>query len=205
MVKIKPIVCLAAAFFILSSCQNVATKAQQGGYDPSLTKGIRWRPICPYRGGRATAVAGVASQPNVYYYGATGGGVWKTTDGGANWEPVSDGHFKMGSVGAIGVADSDPNVVYAGMGESPIRGNVSHGDGVYKTTDAGKSWKRVGLDDSRQISRVRVHPRNPDVVYVAAQGHVWGPTTSEVCFDQKTAARIGSASSSRATRPARRT
>jgi photosystem II stability/assembly factor-like uncharacterized protein len=145
-------------------------------------KGLKWRQIGPFRGGRVTAVAGVPSQPNVYYFGATGGGIWKTTDGGANWEPVSDGQVKTGSVGAIGVSESDPNVVYAGMGESPIRGNVSHGDGVYKSTDAGKTWKYIGLDDSRQISKVRVHPRNPDLVYVAAQGHVWGPNDQRGIF-----------------------
>jgi photosystem II stability/assembly factor-like uncharacterized protein len=111
----------------------------------------------------------------VYYFGATGGGVYKTTDGGANWEPVSDGYFKTGSVGAIGVAESDPNVIYVGMGESPIRGNVSHGDGMYKSTDAGKSWKHTGLGETRHIARVRVHPKNPDIVFVAALGHIFGP------------------------------
>ena len=185
MLKTKAAFCLAAAIFILCSSLNVATRAQSGTYDASLIKGLRWRPIGPYRGGRATAVAGVPSQPNVYYFGATGGGVWKTTDGGTNWEPISDGFFKMGSVGAIGVAESDPNVVYVGMGESPIRGNVSHGDGVYKTTDAGKTWKRVGLEDSRQISRIRVHPRNPDLVYAGAQGHVWGPNDQRGVFRSK--------------------
>ncbi|MBI3653755.1 MAG: glycosyl hydrolase [Acidobacteria bacterium] len=157
-------------------------QAQQSGYDANLTKGLKWRQIGPYRGGRSTAVAGVTSQPKVYYFGATGGGVWKTSDGGINWEPVSDGFFKTGSVGAIGVAESDPNVIYVGMGESPIRGNVSHGDGVYKSTDAGKSWKPVGLENTRQISRVRVHPKNPDIVYVAAQGHVWGPNEQRGVF-----------------------
>ena len=131
-------------------------------------------------------MAGVASQPFVYYYGATGGGVWKTTDGGINWEPVSDGSvFGTGSVGAIAVSDSDPNVVYVGMGESPIRGNVSHGDGVYKSTDAGKTWKRIGLEDTRQIPRIRVHPKNSDLVYVAALGHIWGPNDQRGVFRSK--------------------
>jgi photosystem II stability/assembly factor-like uncharacterized protein/uncharacterized protein (DUF2164 family) len=150
--------------------------------DHSLLKGLRWREIGPYRGGRATAVAGVASQPNVFYFGACGGGVWKTTDGGINWFPVSDNFFKTGSVGAIGIAESDPNVIYVGMGEVPIRGNVSHGDGVYKSTDAGKTWKHAGLADTRQIGRVRVHPKNPDVVYVAALGHVFGPNEERGVF-----------------------
>jgi photosystem II stability/assembly factor-like uncharacterized protein len=122
----------------------------------------------------------------VFYFGGTGGGVWKTTDGGINWEAVSDGSvFGTGSVGAIGLSDSDPNTVYVGMGESPIRGNVSHGDGVYKSTDAGKTWKRIGLEDTRQISRIRVHPKNPDIVYVAAQGHVWAPNQQRGVFRSK--------------------
>jgi photosystem II stability/assembly factor-like uncharacterized protein len=157
-------------------------RAQQGAMDDNRIKGLKYRQIGPYRGGRATAVAGVTSQPNVYYFGATGGGVWKTTDGGINWEPISDGFFKTGSVGAIGVSESDPNVVYVGMGEVPIRGNVSHGDGVYKSTDAGKTWKHMGLEDTRQISRVRVHPKNPDIVYVGALGHVWGPNEERGVF-----------------------
>jgi photosystem II stability/assembly factor-like uncharacterized protein len=118
----------------------------------------------------------------VYYFGATGGGVWKTTDGGVNWDAVSDGYFGTGSVGAIGVSESDPNVLYVGMGESPIRGNVSHGDGIYKSTDAGKTWKSVGLTDTRQIPRLRVHPRNPDIAYAAALGHVFGPNEERGVF-----------------------
>jgi photosystem II stability/assembly factor-like uncharacterized protein len=122
----------------------------------------------------------------VFYFGGTGGGVWKTTDGGINWEPVSDGSvFGTGSVGAIGLSDSDANTIYVGMGESPIRGNVSHGDGVYKSTDGGKTWKHIGLEDTRQISRIRVNPKNPDIVYVAAQGHVWAPNQQRGVFRSK--------------------
>ncbi len=161
-----------------------AASPAPGPFD--LIKPLQYRSIGPYRGGRSAAVAGVASQPFVYYYGATGGGVWKTTDGGINWEPITDGSvFGTGSVGAIAVADSDPNVVYVGMGESPIRGNVSHGDGMYKSTDAGKTWKRIGLEDTRQISRVRVHPKNPDLVYVAALGHIFGPNDQRGVFRSK--------------------
>jgi len=154
--------------------------------EPDLLKPLQYRSIGPYRGGRSAAVAGVPSQPYVFYYGATGGGVWKSTDGGINWESVSDNSvFGTGSVGAIGISDSDPNTIYVGMGESPIRGNVSHGDGVYKSIDAGKTWKRVGLEDTRQIARIRVHPKNPDVVYVAALGHVWGPNEQRGVFRSK--------------------
>jgi photosystem II stability/assembly factor-like uncharacterized protein len=157
--------------------------------DDNPLKGLQWRSIGPFRGGRVTAVAGVTSQPMVYYFGATGGGVWKTTDGGVNWEPISDGYFTTGSVGAIGVSESDPNVIYVGMGESPIRGNVSHGDGVYKSTDAGKTWKKIGLEATRQIGRVRVHPKNPDLVYVAALGHVFGPNDQRGVFRSKDGGR----------------
>src|SRR2546428_8496906 len=164
--------------------QSTGTTSTQTQTD-SL-KVLQWRSIGPFRGGRSTAVAGVASQPMVFYFGGTGGGVWKTTDGGINWEPVSDGSvFGTGSVGAIGLSDSDPNTVYVGMGESPIRGNVSHGDGVYKSTDGGKTWKHIGLEDTRQISRIRVHPKNPDIVYVAAQGHVWAPNQQRGIFRSK--------------------
>src|SRR5688572_11177003 len=154
--------------------------------DADPLKALQWRSIGPFRGGRVTAVAGVPSQPMVYYFGATGGGVWKTTDGGINWEPISDGSvFGTGSVGAIGLSDSDPNTLYVGMGESPVRGNVSHGDGVYKSTDTGKTWKRVGLEDTRQIGRVRVHPKNSDTVYVAALGHIFGPSEQRGVFRSK--------------------
>src|SRR5919197_6541686 len=138
-------------------------------------QGLEWRNVGPFRGGRSVAVAGVSEKPLVYYFGGTGGGVWKTTDAGITWKNVSDGQLGTGSVGTIAVAESDPNVVYVGMGEGCIRGNVSHGDGVYKSTDAGQTWRNVGLRDTRQIGRVRVHPKDPDLVYVAALGHAFGP------------------------------
>src|ERR1700685_2952087 len=113
--------------------------------DLTVLKTLKWRPIGPFRGGRVVAVAGVESQPDVYYFGGVGGGVWKTTNGGADWQPVSDGQpFGTASVGAVAVSESDPNVVYAGMGESDIRGNVSYGDGMYKSMDGGKTWKHIG-------------------------------------------------------------
>ena len=150
-----------------------------------LFEGMEFRCIGPYRGGRSTAVTGVRHDPLTFYFGGTGGGVWKTADGGSNWENVSDKDFKTGSVGAIAVSESDPNVVYVGMGEAPIRGNVSHGDGVWKSTDGGLTWKNVGLGGTRHISRVRVNPTDPDLVYVAAQGHVWGPNPERGIFRSK--------------------
>jgi photosystem II stability/assembly factor-like uncharacterized protein len=143
----------------------------------TLFPALKWRNIGPFRGGRATTVCGVRQDPFTYYFGSTGGGVWKTTDGGSSWSNISDGFFKTGSVGAIEVAPSDPNVIYVGMGEAPIRGVMtSHGDGVYKSTDAGQTWQHMGLENTRQISKVHVHPDNPDWVYVAAQGSPYMPT-----------------------------
>ena len=132
---------------------------------PSLSDqfpGLEFRNIGPFRGGRVTAVAGLPDEPLVYYFGATGGGLWKTADGGATWKPLADKFLKTSSVGAVAIAESDPNVIFAGMGQAPIRGNTSHGDGVYKSTDAGATWTNVGLQDTQQISRVRIHPKDPD-------------------------------------------
>ncbi|NND32593.1 MAG: glycosyl hydrolase [Saprospiraceae bacterium] len=143
----------------------------------SLFHGMKWRNIGPFRGGRVTTVCGVQQDPFTYYFGSTGGGVWKTVNAGASWINVSDGYFKTGSVGAIAVAPSDPNVIYVGMGEAPIRGVMtSHGDGVYRSTDAGKTWEHIGLERSRQISKIQVHPDNPDLAYVSVQGSPYQPT-----------------------------
>ena len=145
-------------------------------------RSMEWRCIGPFRGGRVVAVAGDPSDPMTFYFGACAGGVWKTTDGGTYWENVSDGFFKTAAVGAIAVSQSDPNVIYAGMGESCIRGDVSHGDGVYRSTDAGTTWAHLGLEETRHIARVRIHPENPDIVYVAALGHVYGPNEQRGVF-----------------------
>ena len=144
--------------------------------------GLEWRQLGPFRGGRVEAVAGDPRERNTFYFGSCGGGVWKTTDGGLYWRNVSDGFFKRASVGAIAVAASDPNVVYAGMGEACIRGNVSHGDGVYRSTDGGKTWSHLGLENTRNIGKVRVHPQDPDIAYVAALGHAHGPNPERGIF-----------------------
>lgn len=143
----------------------------------SVFKPLKWRNVGPFRGGRSVTSCGVESNPQVYYMGTTGGGVWKTENAGWTWFNVSDGFFKTGSVGAVAVAGSDPNVVYVGTGEHAPRGVMSsYGDGVYKSTDAGKTWKKMGLDLTMHISCIRIHPQNPDIVYVAAQGAMYGAT-----------------------------
>ncbi len=134
----------------------------------------RWRCIGPFRGGRVVTVAGDVNKLGTFYFGACAGGVWKTEDAGQYWECISDGFFKTGSVGALAVSEVDPNVIYAGMGEATIRIDVSHGDGVYKSTDAGRTWRHIGLDDTRHIGKIRIHPRDPDTVFAAALGHAFG-------------------------------
>jgi photosystem II stability/assembly factor-like uncharacterized protein len=143
--------------------------------DTAALNTLKWREVGPFRGGRSVAVAGSAARPNEYYMGTVGGGVFKTLDGGQSWAAVTDKYFG-GTIGGIAVSPSSPDVVYVGGGEYALRGNVSHGEGVWKSTDAGKTWTSLGLKLTRQISRVLVHPTNPDVVYIAAQGNVWAPT-----------------------------
>ena len=150
--------------------------------EQNMLNALEWRCIGPPRGGRVVAVAGDPVNPAVFYFGACAGGVWKTDDAGTYWQNVSDGYFRTASVGAIAVPDSDPNVVYVGMGEACIRLDVSYGDGVYKSTDAGKTWTHMGLEDTRHIARIRVHPNNPDIVYVAALGHAFGPNGQRGVF-----------------------
>jgi photosystem II stability/assembly factor-like uncharacterized protein len=147
--------------------------AQQARIDPSVYGGLRWRSIGPFRGGRVNGVSGVPGQPNTFYFGSVGGGVWKTTNAGRTWLPIFDSQ-PIASIGAIGVAPSNPNIVYVGTGEADMRSQISYGNGMYKSTDAGKTWTHIGLDNTRQIGRVLVDPQNPDVVFVAALGHVYG-------------------------------
>lgn len=145
-------------------------------YPEALYSSLEYRLIGPFRGGRSGTVAGVPGEPNLFYFGATGGGVWRTTDGGLSWENISDGYFG-GSIGAVEVSQSDPNVIYVGGGEQTVRGNVSSGYGVWKTEDAGKTWKSMGLGKSRHISRMRIHPKDHNIVYAAVMGNLYKPTT----------------------------
>ncbi len=143
---------------------------------------MKWRCVGPFRGGRIVAVSGSYDDPSTFYFGAVAGGIWKTTDAGSYWTPISDGYLNTSSIGALAVAPSDSNVIYAGTGETTIRIDVTHGDGVYKSTDAGKSWDHIGLEDTRFIGKIRVHPDNPDIVWVAALGHAYGPNKERGVF-----------------------
>jgi photosystem II stability/assembly factor-like uncharacterized protein len=143
--------------------------------DTNILRSLRWRSIGPDRGGRSIAVSGVRGRPREAYFGAVGGGLWKTTDGGENWAPVTDGQVKSSSVGAVAVSETNPDIVYIGMGESCIRGNIMSGDGVYKSTDAGKTWTHVGFGEKQNISKIRIHPTNPEIVFVAAFGNMSVP------------------------------
>jgi photosystem II stability/assembly factor-like uncharacterized protein len=151
-------------------------------FDPSLFNALRWRSIGPDRGGRSIACAGSASRLFEYYFGATGGGLWKTTDGGTTWKPITDGQIKSSSIGAVAVSESNSDTVFIGMGETELRGNIMQGDGVYKSTDAGKTWSHAGLSNTHAISRIRIHPKNPDLVYVCALGHPYGPNDERGIF-----------------------
>ncbi|MDE3143016.1 MAG: glycosyl hydrolase [Bacteroidota bacterium] len=154
-------------------------------YNKKLFSGLKWRCIGPFRSGRSTAVTGVVNQPMVYYAGQTGGGVWKTTDGGNTWLCVSDSIFTSSSVGALAVAKSNPNIIYAGTGEVEMRNNISFGDGVYKSSDAGKTWKHIGLEKSYAIGTIAVDPQNPDIVYAAALGKIFGANKERGLYRSK--------------------
>ena len=165
--------------FLVSFVGQIAFAASK--YDESLFKGMKWRSIGPYRGGRVLAVTGIPGDPYTFYFGSVAGGVWRTTDGGMNWNPLFDKEA-VSSIGAIAVAESNRNVIYVGTGEACIRGNISYGNGVYKSTDAGKTWSNVGLKDTQHIASVIIHPRNPDIVLVAALGHAYGPNSERGVF-----------------------
>src|SRR5688572_21076672 len=172
------VLCISGDFVGPSS----PVSAQTPSIDPALVNAYRWRSIGPNRGGRSIAVSGVKGRPLEAYFGAVGGGLWKTVDAGNNWFPVTDGQITSSSVGAVAVSDSNPDVLYIGMGESCIRGNIMPGDGVYKSTDAGKTWTKIGFNSSDAISRIRIHPTNHDIVYVASFGLYSGPSDERGVF-----------------------
>src|SRR5262245_33806302 len=156
--------------------------APAGGVDPAFFKGLHYRLVGPSRGGRVTTVTGVPSQSKTFYMGVASGGLFRTTDSGASWVPLTDGKVPLGSTGSIAVADSDPNIIYLGTGSDGVRSNVSTGRGVYKTTDGGQTWKFAGLYNAGQIGAVRIHPTNPDIVWVAANGDIFKPNAERGVF-----------------------
>jgi photosystem II stability/assembly factor-like uncharacterized protein len=165
----------------LTTVAAIVCAAATPPVDPKLFSGMQWRQVGPFRGGRALAIEGVPGEPNTWYFGAVAGGVWKTTDGGGNWTPLFDKQ-DISSIGAIAVAPSDHNTIYVGTGEAAIRGDTTYGTGVYKSVDAGKNWKNIGLRDTRQIGALIVHPKNPDIALVAALGHAFGPNAERGIF-----------------------
>ena len=161
--------CVIIAMFGVLLCGSHSTAQQP---DASLYSGLRWRMIGPFRGGRVNAVSGVLGQPDIFYFGSVGGGVWKSSNAGRTWTPIFDS-TNVASIGAIGVAPSDSNVIYVGTGEADMRDSIAFGNGVYKSTDAGKTWKHLGLENTKQIGRIIVDPNNPNTVFLAALGNVY--------------------------------
>ncbi|HEX9940753.1 MAG TPA: hypothetical protein VGG03_01955 [Thermoanaerobaculia bacterium] len=173
---------IAAVLFL------AASSAFAAGVDPALFQDLRWRLIGPFRGGRVLAVSGVPGEPEHFYFGSVNGGVWETNDAGRTWQPIFDGQ-PIGSIGALAIAPSNPRVIYVGSGEADMRSDIAQGDGLYKSVDGGKTWTHIGLADSQQIGRVLVHPQDPDLVYVAALGHPYGPNAERGVFRSKDGGR----------------
>jgi photosystem II stability/assembly factor-like uncharacterized protein len=164
---------------VLALCGSLRLSGQT--LDKTAWSGIKWRSIGPFRGGRVETVAGIPGNPDVYYFGAVTGGVWKTTDAGRIWQPMFDKE-PIASIGAIAIDPQDTNVIYAGTGEACLRGNISFGNGVYKSTDGGETWTHLGLDDTRHIAKVLIDPKDPNTVFVAAIGHAYGPNEERGVF-----------------------
>lgn len=175
-------------FFLISIGKNndlLFSQSVISNTDISHFSKMKWRNIGPNRGGRSLGSTGSPGRPLEYYFGATGGGLWKTTDGGQEWSAVTDGQINTSSVGAVAVAETNPDVIYIGMGETQLRGSITQGDGVYKSDDGGKKWRHLGLKETQSISRIRIHPTNPDIVYVAALGHPYGDNEERGVFRSK--------------------
>src|SRR5437867_13020848 len=171
----RPLIAVAIALACLPAAAQV---------DPALFQGLHWRLLGPFRGGRVLAVAGVPGEREHFYFGSVNGGVWETNDTGRTWTPIFDSQ-PIGSIGAIAVADSNPKVIYVGSGEADMRSDIAQGDGMYKSTDAGKTWSHIGLTDSQQIGRIIIHPSNPDLVCVAALGHPYAANAERGVFRSK--------------------
>src|SRR6056297_4121403 len=170
-------------FFTLVFCFTLGwTQDNNPPIDSSFYEKLEWRNIGPERGGRSLGSAGSPSRPNEYYFGATGGGLWKTTDGGNEWKPVTDGQITSSSVGAVAIAETNPDIVYIGMGEVQLRGSITQGDGIYKSTDAGENWEHMGLKETQAVARIRIHPTDANIVYVAALGHPYGDNEERGVF-----------------------
>lgn len=185
----KPNLVLLILLFLVSTSQVVYSQKKKSkeiekSYNEKLYSGLKWRNIGPFRGGRSAAVTGVSGKPTLFYMGSTGGGVWRTKDGGSSWENISDGYFG-GSIGAVAVSESDHNVIYSGGGEVTIRGNVSAGDGVWKSVDAGESWTHMGLSNSKHIPRIRIHPKDPEIVYAAVLGDLYKSSSEKGVYRSK--------------------
>src|SRR3984957_2956246 len=199
------LVFLSSLFLLLVVGYGLFAQSNSGQYPASLLAGLQWRDVGPMRGGRSYGVAGHASQPDTFYFGSVGGGVWKTQTSGRTWTPISDEGIPIGSIGAIAVAPSNPNIVYVGTGEPDIRSQHSYGKGMYKSNVAGKTWTHIGLENTRQIGRVAVDPANANRVYVAALGHVYdanpdrgvyrsldgGATWKKILFNTKDPNNVG--------------
>lgn len=179
--KMSGIMIISLIFSFLSQTLN-AQISDNKTIDPDLLRNLEWNNIGPKRGGRSIAVCGSSLRPNEYYFGATGGGLWKTSDGGNTWKPVTDGKINSSSVGAVAVSESNPDILYLGMGEAQLRQNVLQGDGVYRSADGGETWDHLGLKETQVISRIRIHPEDPDKVYVAALGHTFGSNEDRGIF-----------------------
>jgi len=173
---------LRLILMLLIVATPVAAQSDRGSPDAALFNGLHYRLVGPSRGGRVTTVTGVPSQPKTFYMGVASGGLFRTTDSGATWAPITDGKVPLGSTGAVAVADSDPNVIYLGTGSDGVRSNVSTGRGMYKSTDGGQTWKFIGLYNAGQIGAVRIHPTNPDIVWVAATGDIFNSNSERGIF-----------------------
>ncbi|MBK7872515.1 MAG: hypothetical protein IPJ74_18470 [Saprospiraceae bacterium] len=192
----KQLIFISINLLFFSFLQNVlfaqtSSKNLNEVFVPELFSGMEYRNVGPTRGGRATAVTGISSQPFTFFFGSTGGGVWKTDDAGNTWENISDGQIEAGSIGAITIAPSDANVIYVGTGSACPRGNISQGVGMYKSTDGGRKWQHIGLPKAGLIGKIEVHPQNPDLLYVAVLGQIFGRIKNAVSTDPRMEVKTG--------------